>query len=82
MSLQDKLNALKDKFASEAPPEAVATMHRATEDLRQSGILNRVLKEVELAPGFSLPDSQGRTGHAKEVWENGPMVLSFYRGAW
>jgi hypothetical protein len=82
MGLQDKLNARKIQFEAEAPPEALEVMHRATNDLRQSGILDRVLKEGALAPDFSLSDSQGRMVQAKELLEKGPIVLSFYRGAW
>jgi hypothetical protein len=82
MSLQNKLDTYNKQFKSEAPPEAVAVMHRATNDLRQSGILERVLKEGDLAPDFSLSDSQGRMVHAKDLLEKGPLVLSFYRGAW
>ena len=33
MSLQDKLNAYKAEFESKTPPEKLAIMHRATEDL-------------------------------------------------
>jgi hypothetical protein len=39
MTLQERLNAHKAEFESKVPPEKLAIMHRATEDLRRSGIL-------------------------------------------
>lgn len=82
MGLQDKLNARKHQFESEAPRETLATMHRATEDLRRSGIMDQVAKEGDRMPDFTLPDTQGQMIQGKQIWERGPMVLSFYRGAW
>ena len=51
MTLQEKLDTFKAQFESGAPPynttpEIVQTMHRATNELRNSGILDRVLKSV------------------------------------
>lgn len=37
MRLQEKLDAYKKCFLETAPPEAAAVMHRATEDLANSG---------------------------------------------
>ena len=34
------------------------------------------------APGFSLPDAQGRTVSLSERLSTGPVVLVFYRGEW
>ena len=44
MGLQDKLDEYKKSFLAKAPPEAVEVMQRATEDLKNSGILNKILK--------------------------------------
>ena len=43
MTLQDQLNQLKAGFEEKAPPEALEVMHRATSDLRNSGILDQCL---------------------------------------
>ena len=43
MSLEDKLAALRAGAASRIPTEKAAIMHRATEDLRKSGILDRIV---------------------------------------
>jgi hypothetical protein len=65
-----------------APPEAVAVMQRATQDLKNSGILDKVLKAGESAPQFSLPDENGNLVELKGLLAQGPVVISFYRGQW
>ena len=43
MSLEDKLAATRAASAGRIPPDRQAIMHRATEDLRKSGILDRIV---------------------------------------
>jgi len=82
MTLQDKLNEYKVQFESTLPPEAIAIMHRATDDLRHSGIMERVLKIADHAPEFALPNAQGQIVSSAQLLEKGPLVVSFYRGVW
>lgn len=82
MGLQDKLDAHKKTFAETAPPEAVEITQRATEDLKTSGILDKVLQVGESAPEFSLPDVNGNLVELKSLLAQGPVVISFYRGQW
>ena len=82
MGLQDKLDEYKKSFLEKAPPEAVAVMQRATEDLKNSGILDKVLRVGESAPQFSLPDENGNLVELKGLLAQGPGVISFYRGQW
>lgn len=82
MSLQEKLNAHKAKSQAGRPPEVAATFRRATEELRASGIMERVLKVDTRAPHFVLPNAQGSTVSSVELLKRGPLVLSFYRGHW
>jgi hypothetical protein len=82
MSLQDKLDKIKKEFEAGAPPEALAIMHRATDDLLNSGIMERALKAGDRAPGFTLPNDQGQMVSSSELLLRGLLVLSFYRGVW
>ena len=61
--MQDKLDEYKKSFFETAPPEAVEVMQRATEDLKNSGILDKVLKLGQSAPEFCLPDEN-------QLWQN------------
>jgi len=82
MGLQDKLDEYKKSFLEKAPPEAVEVIQRATKDLKNSGILDKVLKVGESAPKFSLPDENGNLVKLKDLLARGPVVICFYRGQW
>jgi len=82
MTLQERLDAHKKEFESKAPPGKLAIMHRATEDLRRSGILDGVIKVGEMIPEFTLPNFAGNTVSSAELHARGPLVVSFYRGVW
>ena len=82
MSLEGKLAATRAGAATRIPAERAAIMHRATEDLRRSGIMDRIVKVGARAPGFELENYDGRRVDSAELLAGGPMVLSFFRGAW
>ena len=60
----------------------VAGIHRATEDLIASGAAQRALKAGDEAPSFVLPDEDGHTTSSRDLLTRGPLVITFYRGAW
>ena len=82
MKLQDRLNRIREGFEKQVPPEALSIMHRATEDLRGSGIMDGALKEGQNATSFALENSQGIRVSLSELLERGPVVLTFFRGHW
>lgn len=82
MSLQDALDKMRAKFEANLPSEIVSTMHRATDELLQSGIMESVLKVGDPAPEFSLLDSDGKMVSSAALLRNGPLIVSFYRGVW
>ena len=82
MSLADKLAATRTASAGRIPPEKQAIMERATEDLRRSGALDRIVKVGQPAPAFELANHDGRRVVSAELLAGGPMVLSYFRGSW
>ncbi|UDL96704.1 AhpC/TSA family protein [Lichenihabitans sp. PAMC28606] len=82
MPLQGKLDALRAAFDAGAPPAAVEALHRATDELIASGAQNRALKAGDVAPKFTLPDADGNPVSSKTLLARGPLVATFYRGAW
>ena len=82
MNLQQKLDAQKKKTEASAPKEFLDIMHRATEDLVKSGIMDHIVKKGDKAPDFSLNDINGNIVNLKEKLSVGPVVLGFYRGRW
>ena len=82
MSLEQKLAALRTAAATRIPPDKAAIMHRATEDLRKSGILDRIVKVGTRMPAFELANHDGRRVSSQDLLTRGPLVLSFFRGSW
>jgi hypothetical protein len=82
MSLEEKLAATRAAAGSRIPPERQAIMHRATEDLRNSGILDRIVPVGARMPAFDLANHDGRRVSAEDLLAGGPLVLSFFRGSW
>ena len=82
MSLEEKLAATRTASAARIPPDRAAIMDRATEDLRRSGALDRIVKVGQPAPSFELAGHDGRRISATELLAGGPMVVSFFRGSW
>lgn len=82
MSLKDKLDKRKESFKAKAPTDAQEIMHRATEDLKSSGIMDHVVKVGDKAPDFTLKDTEGQDMSLSILLGHGPVVLTFYRGNW
>ena len=82
MDLQDQLNQLRANFEKNVPPEILEVMHRATDDLHNSGILEQVLTVGDTAPEFELENTRGERIRSRDMLSNRLMVLTFYRGKW
>ena len=82
MSLEEKLAAVRAQSDATIPPEKHAIMHRATADLRASGIMDRILPVGAPAPEFELANHDGRRVASADLLAGGPMLLSFFRGSW
>jgi cytochrome oxidase Cu insertion factor (SCO1/SenC/PrrC family) len=82
MSLEQKLAATRAASASRIPADRQAIMHRATEDLRKSGMLDRIVPLGAKMPDFELANHDGRRVASRDLLDGGPMVLSFFRGSW
>lgn len=57
-------------------------MHRATAELKASGIENGALKVGDRAPDFSLFNQAHIQVVSTELLREGPLVVSFFRGHW
>lgn len=57
-------------------------MRRATENLRDSGILQRALKTGDATPQWELSGAHGKPVRSQDLLRSGPLVLTFFRGVW
>ena len=69
MGLQDRLDTIREGSKTRVPPETRAVMQRNIEELRASGIMDRVARV-------------GQPVSLAALRAPGPLVLSFYRGRW
>jgi hypothetical protein len=86
-NLQSRLDEFKKAFESGTPPynaphEAIDKMHRATTELKATGIENRSLKIGDRAPEFSLFNQDHVQVNSADLLRQGPVVVSFFRGHW
>ncbi|MBZ5522980.1 MAG: AhpC/TSA family protein [Acidobacteriia bacterium] len=82
MPLKDQLEELTAKLRALVPSERLASIDRAVEELKSSGLAGRALKEGDQAPSFELPDGDGLIWLSTDLLQRGPLVLVFYRGRW
>jgi len=82
MALEDTLRGIRDASAKRIAADKAAIMHRATEDLRRSGIMDRVIEIGAALPPFALPNAYGQEVRSSELLAKGPLVLTFFRGGW
>jgi hypothetical protein len=82
VALQDTLDRIREAAKARIPPEARAVMERSVEELRASGIMQRVARVGRPAPDFTLPNTAGTQVGLADLRARGPVVLSFYRGRW
>jgi len=80
MSLEAKLAELR--AGSRIPADKRALMAQATQDLKDSGALDRTIKVGDGLPDFSLVNANGVEVHSADLLDQGPLVLSVFRGVW
>jgi hypothetical protein len=65
-----------------APREAIELTHRATAELKASGIEDAALKVGDRAPVFTLFNQDHVQVEDADLPREGPLVVSFFRGHW
>ncbi|GAA2793509.1 peroxiredoxin-like family protein [Saccharopolyspora taberi] len=82
MTLRDELRAMHAEGQRRLPEDVRATMNRNAADLAASGLAEQALGAGARAPEFTLPSATGTPVALEELLAEGPVVLTFYRGAW
>lgn len=82
MSLAEKLDDIRNGAGKRIPEEKRAIMHRATTDLRDSGIMERTIKVGDGLPSFALPNQNGTVVKSADLLAKGAVVLTVFRGHW
>jgi peroxiredoxin len=82
MSLQAKLDEVRADLAARIPAEALKMSQQVVDELVASGVAEEAVMAGDLAPSFTLPDTEGRLVRSSQLLERGPVVVFFYRGIW
>jgi peroxiredoxin len=82
-SLQDQLDRITQNTRALVQPERLAISEKATEDLFNTGIEDRILKAGSQAPAFTLEDAlTHKPVNSADLLALGPLVVNFFRGRW
>ncbi len=81
-ALAGAIEAFKAEMLPQMPEDALAVMAEATELLRHAELADGAVKVGETAPDFDLPELSGSHLSLSTLLHDGPVVISFYRGAW
>jgi hypothetical protein len=80
--LAERLDTIRQGADKRIPADKRAIMHRATDDLRASGIMDGVIKVGDPLPPFALKNAFGQEVRSSELLAKGPLVLTVFRGSW
>jgi peroxiredoxin len=82
MNFQERLKKRIISFEENATPRFLKIVHDDIKRLKVSGQVNSVLKVGVQMPAFELSDQNGTLVSTNELLEDGPLVVTFYRGFW
>jgi hypothetical protein len=82
MSLEQQLAKLREASAKRVPEDKRAIMGRVTQDLRESGIMDGVIKVGDPLPPFALENANGSVVESAGLLAKGAVVLTVFRGHW
>ncbi|MRI31943.1 alkyl hydroperoxide reductase [Endozoicomonas sp. OPT23] len=82
MNLTDAIAAYEEAKKQKMPADILKLMTEVTEELIATGLAEQTVKQGDKVNSFSLPDQQGNQQNLGQLLENGPVVVSFYRGGW
>jgi peroxiredoxin len=82
MLLDERLKALRGKESADTPAALKSALSDDLKALISSGQAGRALKVGKRAPDFVLPDTDGNSVSSAALLQQGPLVVTFYRGLW
>lgn len=81
-SLSVLTQAALAEFMAGLSPAQQTTVAEAFRELMASGVAATAKRNGDSAPDFTLPSVRGGTLRLRDLVQQGPVVLSFYRGSW
>jgi len=81
-TLKEQLEATNAGFTARMPEQMITNINNAVTEVKDTGILENVIKVGDRAPDFELPDAVGNPVQLSKLLAQGPVVLTWYRGNW
>ncbi len=82
MNLAEKLNGIRDAASKRIPTKKLSIMHRRTEELRVSGIMDHVICPGDQLPPFALPNQNSEIVNSADLLSGAALVITVFRGHW
>jgi len=82
MSLKENIDQFKSSFLPQVSEQIKESMRKAEEALKESNHAKRALAAGTDAVDFTLPNVKGEQVSSTTLRQQGPIVVSFYRGGW
>ncbi|MEM8953058.1 MAG: peroxiredoxin-like family protein [Verrucomicrobiota bacterium] len=81
-SLAEQLAARQKEFAASTPDNVKEAFAAGIQAVDESGIIDNAINVGDKAPSFTLPNATGKEVSLASLLEQGPVVLTWYRGSW
>jgi peroxiredoxin len=81
-TLTQRLSTLRELYAGKIKPEIAEKLERHLAELRSRNYTECIPKVGTPAPSFSLKNQQGVEVSSARLLQDGPLVVSFFRGTW
>src|SRR6266446_4307243 len=82
MSLKAQLDACRREYEADAEPQVVDAARRSIQALAETGLVAKAVKAGETARLFRLRCGRGGFIDLSDLLNRGPVVVSFFWGAW
>ncbi len=82
MSLAQNIEAFQDEFIPTIPEQTLDMLMSELQGLIDSGIAEKAVQQNAPFPAFTLANANNETRSLDDFLSKGPLVISFYRGAW
>lgn len=81
-TLAERLDARSAEAAENVPAEVRSEFAKGIDAVAESGIVARAKQVGDKAPDFTLKNAVGEKVSLSKLLEEGPVVLTWYRGGW
>jgi peroxiredoxin len=80
--LADDIKTFQDQMLPTIPEDVLNTIMTELETLIATGAAEKANNKGDKFPDFTLPNASNEMRTLHDFLANGPLVISFYRGAW